>query len=93
MKTTIFIGCALIISSSVALAQEPVSANLLQDGQKYFSEKCAACHGEDAGGAEMGPKLLASRRLRSRSEQQLRSLIEQYFATVAGPNIVCFGLP
>ena len=77
MKRSNLVGCAILLASSAAVAQNPPSADLLQDGLKYFAEKCAACHGDDAGGSDMGPKLVATRRLRTRSVKQLRSLIEQ----------------
>ena len=48
---------------------------MLERGQKSYAEKCAMCHGQDASGGEMGPKLAGNRRVRSRSTQQLRTFI------------------
>jgi PQQ-dependent dehydrogenase (methanol/ethanol family) len=50
---------------------------LVENGSKSFAEKCAACHGADAEGSDMGPKLAGTRRLRSRSLQQLRTIINK----------------
>src|SRR3954471_20251999 len=56
-----------------AFAQD--NAKLIEQGQKSYAERCAMCHGPDAGGADMGPKLTGNRRVRSRSKQQLRTFI------------------
>ena len=77
MQRSILLGCAVLLAASITIAQNPKGKDLLRDGQKYFAEKCADCHGDDAGGTDMGPKLVATRRLRTRSEKQLRNLIEQ----------------
>ncbi len=58
-------------------AQNAATPKLVEDGQKAFAEHCAACHGPDAEGGEMGPNLAGTRRLRSRSMAQLRTLISQ----------------
>jgi putative heme-binding domain-containing protein len=68
------IPIALLFAASLA-AQTP--QQLIETGQQSFARHCASCHAPDAGGAEMGPKLVATRRLRSRSAAQLRSLIRQ----------------
>ena len=44
-------------------------------GQKSFVANCAACHAADAAGGEMGPPLVASRRLRTQSVAQIRNFI------------------
>ena len=77
MNRCTLIGSAILLASSTAIGQNQPDPSLLQDGLKYFAEKCAACHGDDAGGSDMGPKLIATRRLRTRSVKQLRNLIEQ----------------
>ncbi len=66
---------ALIVVSAPAAAQ--TGSNLVETGQELFQKHCAACHGPEAEGAEEGPRLAGSRRLRTRSTQQIRNLIEQ----------------
>ena len=58
----LLLGCAIPL-----LAQGP---------EKLFSEQCAVCHGEDAHGTDRAPSLAGSRRVRSRSVEQLREIIQ-----------------
>jgi mono/diheme cytochrome c family protein len=58
----------------VAIAQgQPPSAG--RNPQQLFSERCAACHGEDASGSDRGPALARSRRLRTRPPSEIRDII------------------
>ena len=66
-------------------AQSPI-----EQGQKAFVEHCSACHGEDADGGDMGPKLSGTRTMRSRSVAQLRTVISQGFPSSGMP---AFHLP
>src|SRR5579883_2136043 len=63
----------LLVSLLPAVAQD--AGKLIEQGQKSYAERCAMCHGPEAGGGDMGPKLVGNRRVRSRSTQQLRSFI------------------
>src|SRR5437763_11278624 len=53
------------------------------DGSKSYAARCAGCHGADALGTDRAPALKRSQRLRRRSTQQLRSLIQKG-ATASG---------
>lgn len=83
------IAGAEISATNVATGLE-ITAKSIEDGQKGFTERCAACHGADAEGSDMGPKLAGTRRLRSRSVQQLRSIINQGMPSTGMP---AFHLP
>ena len=50
-----------------AFAQNPAAA--------LYSQRCAACHGEDASGSDRGPALARSRRLRTRSVTEIHDII------------------
>ncbi|MDQ6663802.1 MAG: c-type cytochrome [Acidobacteriota bacterium] len=65
----------LFLFASVASAQNAASPKLIAEGQKAYLEACAACHGPEAEGSDRAPRLAASRRLRTRSVKQLRSII------------------
>ena len=43
--------------------------------EQLFSQRCAACHGEDASGSDRGPALARSRRLRTRSTSEIHDII------------------
>jgi mono/diheme cytochrome c family protein len=58
----------LVLAAGLAVAQ---------DGQKLFAEHCAGCHGSEAEGKDMGPRLAGTRRMRGMSEQQARNVIAQ----------------
>jgi PQQ-dependent dehydrogenase (methanol/ethanol family) len=79
-----------VVPAGWAQKAVPVSARLVEDGQKLFGTHCAACHGKEADGGEMGPKLSGTRRLRSRTPQQLRSIISQGMPSTGMP---AFHLP
>jgi PQQ-dependent dehydrogenase (methanol/ethanol family) len=48
---------------------------LAQDGRLDFASRCSVCHGADGHGTERGPNLAKSRRVRSRSLDELRAVI------------------
>lgn len=57
MRKFLSLGFVLAASfPSLTLAQEAV-----QQGHEYFEQKCAFCHGRDAGGGETGPDLTRSK--------------------------------
>jgi len=58
--------CHFLLIASVALAQ---------DGRQDFAKRCSVCHGTDGHGTERGPNLANSRRVRSRSLDELRAVI------------------
>ena len=55
----------LLGGSSFAWQQEPAPQSnptvLAETGQSLFLQKCAFCHGRDAGGGETGPDLTTSK--------------------------------
>jgi PQQ-dependent dehydrogenase (methanol/ethanol family) len=61
-----------------------------QTGQDLFNEHCTACHGEEAGGTDMGPSLAGTRRLRTRSIDQLRTIVS---AGLPSSGMPAFHLP
>ncbi|MGH9433813.1 MAG: c-type cytochrome, partial [Terriglobia bacterium] len=67
---------SLVLGAVALWAQNsPGLSSTLVEGKKVFSQHCAACHGDNAQGADQGPALAGSRWLRSRSIQQLRDVI------------------
>ena len=60
---------ALLITVSLCAAQETNSPKQL------FVERCAVCHGADAGGSDRGPSLAGNRRLRTRSASDIINII------------------
>src|SRR5882757_6561804 len=59
----------LLFAAAIAFGQDA--------GEKLYAEHCVACHGENAGGTDQGPRLAGSRTVRSRSVAQLRAFINQ----------------
>jgi Cytochrome c553 len=74
---------------ALLLAASPVFAQPA-DAQKLFATHCSGCHGADAEGSDMGPTLSGTRRLRSRSLEQLRATIERGIVSAGMP---AFHLP
>jgi PQQ-dependent dehydrogenase (methanol/ethanol family) len=70
----------LLLHPMIGFAQAPTV-----DGAKSFASRCSGCHGADARGTDRGPGLARSRRLRSRSVDQLRSLIRKGVPTSGMP--------
>src|SRR5262245_52007173 len=50
-----------------------VAVNLMAQGREVFENRCAACHGADGNGGELGPPIV--NRLRRRNDQELAALI------------------
>src|SRR5206468_8474463 len=65
--------CALLFIASSLLMAPKLRAQVPDKGKKTFESICGRCHGGDGNGGEMGPPILT--RLRSRNDEQLRSLI------------------
>jgi PQQ-dependent dehydrogenase (methanol/ethanol family) len=76
---------ASLLAPTLALGQAADTA-----GAKSFAARCAGCHGADAHGTDRGPGLARSRRLRSRSVEQLRALIRK---GVPASGMPAFDLP
>src|SRR5258707_846372 len=56
---------AILLTPYQARSQD---SKLIEEGQRAFAEHCAGCHGGDADGTDMGPKLVGSRSLRARPD-------------------------
>ena len=73
---TPMLGTLLALAGlSLTFAQTPVPPNAAaaKEGRKTFLNRCASCHGTDAGGGEFGPSILD--RVRVRSDDDLVSLL------------------
>lgn len=58
----IVLGAALFAAAYPGVCPaQPVSPKLIENGQSIFLQRCAFCHGRDAGGGETGPDLTASK--------------------------------
>jgi PQQ-dependent dehydrogenase (methanol/ethanol family) len=55
------------------------------DAAKLYDQRCAACHGPDASGSDRGPALSRSRRLRTRSANEIHDIIQKGTATGMPP--------
>jgi PQQ-dependent dehydrogenase (methanol/ethanol family) len=55
----------LVVALGIAFGQE----------REIYSQRCAACHGDDAAGSDRGPALAKSRRLRTRSTSEIHDII------------------
>src|SRR2546426_426113 len=64
---------AVLFLAAIGSAQKPA----LEEGQTAYAQRCFACDGPEAEGTNQGPKLAGSRRVRGRSTQQLRALIQE----------------
>ncbi len=73
MKAKPLFGFALSVLLSSTLA--PGQPGQAPAAGKIFSERCASCHNEDASGSDRGPALARSRRLRTRSTNEIRDII------------------
>jgi len=78
MKTSVrwLAGLAFPVVLGTTIAQ-PVP-----DAMKLYEQRCAACHGDDALGSDRGPALSRSRRLRTRSLNEIHDIVQK--GTAAG---------
>src|SRR5215510_13539820 len=60
------------------------------ESNQIFVARCGGCHGPDARGSDRGPSLVNVRRLRTRSVQQLRDIIQK---GIPGTGMPPFDLP
>ena len=79
-------GLGFLTLVGVALAQTPAGT---PDAATLYEQRCTACHGVDASGSDRGPALARSRRLRTRSANEIHDLIQK--GTPAG--MPAFQLP
>ena len=73
--------CYVLLAGAAALAQ---------DGKQAFATRCSVCHGVDGRGAERGPNLANNRRVRSRSLEELRTVVRNGIPAAGMP---AFDLP
>src|SRR5262245_66146753 len=62
-------GLAMFVCASSVHAQRAES------GQKVFASRCAACHGTEGGGGELGPSIVA--RIPLRSDAELEAVVRE----------------
>lgn len=89
-KAAALIG-SLLVGSCVLKAQSSSTPSVGNaQGERAFSQLCTGCHGADARGTDQGPALAGNRRVRSRSLQNLRDLIQNGIPNAGMPT---FHLP
>ena len=76
---------ALVLTSGLAAGADTIAA-----GARLYSQKCSACHGEDARGTSHAPELYRARKLRGRSTADIRETIRSGIPTGGMP---AFSLP
>ena len=57
---------------------------LAQDAKSIFAARCSVCHLADARGSERGPNLVNSRKLRSKTIEEIRGVIRNGVARSGG---------
>ena len=82
----------MVLSSSPLVwgQNRPTGAVEVLEGSQIFVARCGGCHGPDARGSDRGPALAEVRRLRTRSVQQLRDIIQK---GIPGTGMPPFDLP
>ena len=84
-------GCvALIVAFIPASARAQNAVIGTPESNQIFVARCGGCHGADARGSDRGPALAEVRRLRTRSVQQLRDIIQK---GIPGTGMPPFDLP
>ena len=68
----------------------PLPSSLISDGKQIFLNRCAGCHGSDAYGTDHAPGLAGNRRVRARSTEQIRNLVQRGIPSAGMP---AFDLP
>ncbi len=71
------VAVVLLCAAPCWSQMRPDFSSILVDGKKDYSLHCAACHGDNAQGADKGPPLAGNRWLRRRSIHQVRDLIHR----------------
>lgn len=86
-----FALAASCISTSLLLGQnQQAPVRSIEDGKAVYARSCSGCHGAEAYGTEHTPRLAGNHSLRTRSIEQLRTLI-QYGIPASG--MPAFRLP
>lgn len=75
---------------SAVLLSPLLSAQNSPDIEQTYATRCAACHGDDGAGTDMGPALSGSPAVRARSAQSLRTIIRNGVPSAGMP---AFDLP
>src|SRR5215813_7905457 len=81
------IGWVAAAAAGAVFAQRPATDET--ESIRIFAQRCSSCHGSDAAGTDRAPPLAGSRRLRTRSEQELHDTIQK--GTAGG--MPAFALP
>ncbi|MGH7745333.1 MAG: c-type cytochrome, partial [Candidatus Dormibacteria bacterium] len=76
----VFIPALLLCQNS-----QPPPSTLIQDGKTVYVNNCSGCHGSNTEGTDHGPRLTGNTHLRSRSVDELSSLIESGFPASGMP--------
>jgi cytochrome c oxidase cbb3-type subunit 3 len=58
---TVTTAFTLLLCSTAHAQPQTFSKDLIEHGHDFFEQKCAFCHGRDAGGGETGPDLTRSK--------------------------------
>jgi putative heme-binding domain-containing protein len=82
------VGLLAVFLPEFTQAQNPVVGT--PESNQIFVARCGGCHGADARGSDRGPALADVRRLRTRSVQQLRDIIQK---GIPGTGMPPFDLP
>src|SRR3954466_9904671 len=75
----VFRSATLLLSSISVFGQSipAKSPDLVEKGHTLFAATCSGCHGSEAQGSDHAPALVGNRRLRSRSTEQIRMVIQR----------------
>jgi alcohol dehydrogenase (cytochrome c) len=65
----------LTVSGLVAIVSSPLAAQSVEPGRQVFASRCAACHGTEGGGGELGPSIVA--RIPLRNDAELEAVIRE----------------
>ena len=66
--------CVCALGAGLWLASQ-AAADAPSSVERIYAQRCAGCHGENAGGGERAPALANSRSLRNRTESQIHDII------------------
>lgn len=67
------VPAAVAVSMAVIVCASRADAQGVDPGRRVFASRCAACHGTEGGGGELGPSIVA--RLPLRTDQDLEAVI------------------
>src|SRR6185503_1230791 len=75
-RVTVWTG-VMMVAASVASAQN------VEPGRQVFASRCAACHGTEGGGGELGPSIVA--RVPLRNDAELEAVVREGLAGAGMP--------